>query len=219
MIEARTGLRGERGRPDEDLITAAKNGESSVLEELLTRHRTTVYRTARRFVESAEDADDPVQETMFTPSWVSANFAVRHASPPGWLQSQSMLLCPAKGSRAISPGSISMRHKKQRIEGERGSYLIDIRIRSRNTFAGSFAPFSAERSQGSTGNTGSFCKHAILMNLPLRRPSELWALLMQRPSRDYIGREDNFRAFYVDIAPHARVSIQGGLDSDAVCGK
>jgi RNA polymerase sigma-70 factor (ECF subfamily) len=64
MIEARTSLHGERGRPDEDLITAAQNGESSALEELLTRYRTTVYRTARRFVESAEDADDLVQETM-----------------------------------------------------------------------------------------------------------------------------------------------------------
>ncbi len=64
MIEARTSLHREYGRPDEDLVTAAKNGESSALEELLMRHRTTVYRAVRRFVERAEDADDLVQETM-----------------------------------------------------------------------------------------------------------------------------------------------------------
>ncbi len=51
-------------RSDEELIVAAQGGISSALEELLTRHRLTVYRTARRFVECAEDADDLVQETM-----------------------------------------------------------------------------------------------------------------------------------------------------------
>jgi RNA polymerase sigma-70 factor (ECF subfamily) len=64
MIEARTSRHGELGVPDQDLITAAQNGESSALEELLTRYRTIIYRMARRFVESAEDADDLVQETM-----------------------------------------------------------------------------------------------------------------------------------------------------------
>lgn len=49
---------------DEKLVAAAQGGTSSALEELLTRHRTTVYRTARRYVINAEDAQDLVQETM-----------------------------------------------------------------------------------------------------------------------------------------------------------
>lgn len=49
---------------EEELIAAAQDGTSFALEELLKRHRTTVYRMARRFAESTDDADDLVQETM-----------------------------------------------------------------------------------------------------------------------------------------------------------
>jgi len=49
---------------DKELVVAAQNGDTSAWEELLTRHRATVYRTARRYVMNAEDAEDLVQETM-----------------------------------------------------------------------------------------------------------------------------------------------------------
>ena len=63
-IVSRRGSPAHHTRSDEELVAAAQRGIPSALEELLTRHRTTVYRAARRFVESANDADDLVQETM-----------------------------------------------------------------------------------------------------------------------------------------------------------
>jgi RNA polymerase sigma-70 factor (ECF subfamily) len=63
-IVSRLGPPAPHTRSDEELLAAAQGGISSALEELLTRHRMTVYRAARRFVESADDADDLVQETM-----------------------------------------------------------------------------------------------------------------------------------------------------------
>jgi hypothetical protein len=45
-------------RSDEELIVAAQGGTTSAWEELLTRHRAMVYRTARRYVMTAEDAED-----------------------------------------------------------------------------------------------------------------------------------------------------------------
>lgn len=51
-------------RSDEELIVAAQGGTTAAWEELLTRHRAMVYRTARRYVMTAEDAEDLVQETM-----------------------------------------------------------------------------------------------------------------------------------------------------------
>lgn len=49
---------------DNELVVAAQHGNTSAWEELLTRHRAMVYRTARRYVMNAEDAEDLVQETM-----------------------------------------------------------------------------------------------------------------------------------------------------------
>jgi RNA polymerase sigma-70 factor (ECF subfamily) len=63
-IVFRRGSPAPHTRSDEELFAAAQRGISSALEELLTRHRMTIYRTARRYVKSAEDADDLVQETM-----------------------------------------------------------------------------------------------------------------------------------------------------------
>jgi RNA polymerase sigma-70 factor (ECF subfamily) len=49
---------------DDELVIAAQDGVTSALEELLGRHRSFVYGTARRLAECAEEADDLVQETM-----------------------------------------------------------------------------------------------------------------------------------------------------------
>lgn len=53
------------GCSDEELISAAQDGASSAMGELLMRHRPMVYRTALRLSRNAEEAEDVVQETMF----------------------------------------------------------------------------------------------------------------------------------------------------------
>lgn len=83
-IVFRQGSPAPHTRSDEELVAAAQRGVSSALEELLTRHRTTVYRAARRFVESADDADDLVQEAMLR-AFVSIGTFRSEARFPSWL--------------------------------------------------------------------------------------------------------------------------------------
>lgn len=64
MIENQTSL-GEPPRlPDEVLVAAAKNGELSAMEELLSRYRDQVYGVVRRRIDNTEEAEDVVQEAM-----------------------------------------------------------------------------------------------------------------------------------------------------------
>jgi RNA polymerase sigma-70 factor, ECF subfamily len=49
---------------DDELVAAAQDGKSCAMEELLQRHRPTVYRAVRRFANTPEEADDLAQETM-----------------------------------------------------------------------------------------------------------------------------------------------------------
>lgn len=49
---------------DDELVAAAQDGKSCAMEELLRRHRPTVYRAVRRFADNPEEADDLAQETM-----------------------------------------------------------------------------------------------------------------------------------------------------------
>lgn len=49
---------------EEDLIAAAQRGVPSALEELLSMHRSTVYRAVYHFTGDVHDAEDLVQETM-----------------------------------------------------------------------------------------------------------------------------------------------------------
>jgi RNA polymerase sigma-70 factor, ECF subfamily len=52
-------------RPDEDaLVAAAQAGLPEAVGELLVRHKTALYRAARRFATSHEDAEDLVQDAM-----------------------------------------------------------------------------------------------------------------------------------------------------------
>lgn len=54
-----------RGGSEEDaLVAAAQAGLPEAVGELLGRHRTAVYRAARRFSTSHEDAEDLVQDAM-----------------------------------------------------------------------------------------------------------------------------------------------------------
>lgn len=49
---------------EQALVAAAQAGMTEAMDELLLRHRTALYRAARRFTRSHEDAEDLVQETM-----------------------------------------------------------------------------------------------------------------------------------------------------------
>ena len=49
---------------EQALIAAAQAGISDAMDELLVRHRRCLYRAARRFTKSHEDAEDLVQDAM-----------------------------------------------------------------------------------------------------------------------------------------------------------
>ncbi len=49
---------------EQGLVAAAQAGMTEAMDELLLRHRTALYRAARRFTRSHEDAEDLVQEAM-----------------------------------------------------------------------------------------------------------------------------------------------------------
>lgn len=49
---------------DDALIVSAQAGDSDAMQELLVRYRSSLYRAARRFTSTSEDADDIVQEAM-----------------------------------------------------------------------------------------------------------------------------------------------------------
>jgi RNA polymerase sigma-70 factor, ECF subfamily len=57
---------GSRHDPSSEqaLIAAAQAGFTGAMDELLVRHKTALYRAARRFTRSHEDAEDLVQDAM-----------------------------------------------------------------------------------------------------------------------------------------------------------
>lgn len=77
MIENQTSLLKPSHLPDEVLVAAAKKGEPSAIEELLSRYRNQVHGVVRRRAENAEDAEDIVQETMLraTDFWAEVDKA------------------------------------------------------------------------------------------------------------------------------------------------
>jgi RNA polymerase sigma-70 factor (ECF subfamily) len=58
----RTSLYGRAG--EQTLVAAAQAGRTDAMNELLVRHKTALYRAARRFTRSHEDAEDLVQDAM-----------------------------------------------------------------------------------------------------------------------------------------------------------
>jgi RNA polymerase sigma-70 factor (ECF subfamily) len=49
---------------EQALVAAAQAGMTDAMNELLVRHKTALYRAARRFARSHEDAEDLVQDAM-----------------------------------------------------------------------------------------------------------------------------------------------------------
>jgi RNA polymerase sigma-70 factor (ECF subfamily) len=64
MIDNQTSLLKPPRLPDEVLVAAAKNGELSAMEELLSRYRDRVYGVVRRRTDNTQEAEDVVQEAM-----------------------------------------------------------------------------------------------------------------------------------------------------------
>ena len=64
----RLGKDGHKSLPDASsekaLIAAAQAGVSDAMDELLVRHRRCLYRAARRFTHTHEEAEDLVQDAM-----------------------------------------------------------------------------------------------------------------------------------------------------------
>ena len=59
---ARTSLYDQSG--EQALVAAAQAGMTDAMDELLVRHKKALYRAARRFTRSHEDAEDLVQDAM-----------------------------------------------------------------------------------------------------------------------------------------------------------
>jgi RNA polymerase sigma-70 factor, ECF subfamily len=49
---------------EQALVAAAQDGMTEAMNELLVRHKTALYRAAKRFTKSHEDAEDLVQDAM-----------------------------------------------------------------------------------------------------------------------------------------------------------
>ncbi len=62
MTNMRAGFYDRSGEPA--LVAAAQAGMTEAMDELLLRHRTALYRAAKRFTRSHEDAEDLVQDAM-----------------------------------------------------------------------------------------------------------------------------------------------------------
>ena len=71
-------------RTDSELLFAHVAGDRRAFDELFRRHRTQLYRLARGRTQTAEDADDAVQEAMLSAHRGAGSF--RHDSAvQSWL--------------------------------------------------------------------------------------------------------------------------------------
>lgn len=71
-------------RSDDELLCAHIAGDRYAFEELFRRHRNRLYRLARRSSDTAEDADDAVQDAMLSAHRSARSF--RHdAAVSSWL--------------------------------------------------------------------------------------------------------------------------------------
>lgn len=71
--------------PDETLAGRAASGDLQAFEELVNRHRVSVYRLARSITGSHDDADDAAQETFMRVHGALSSFDVNR-SFKAWLR-------------------------------------------------------------------------------------------------------------------------------------
>jgi len=80
----RSGASSTSVRSDADLLSAHLAGDSRAFAELFGRHRIQLYRLARHRSQSAEDADDAVQEAMLAAHRGAGSFR-NDAAVSSWL--------------------------------------------------------------------------------------------------------------------------------------
>ncbi len=77
---------------DAHLASAARNGDRAAFEALVTLHKATLYRIARRYVGQSDDAYDIVQDT-FVAAWLSlSRFDASQAFGP-WIRTILLNKC------------------------------------------------------------------------------------------------------------------------------
>lgn len=103
MTENEASLYKPRRRPDEELVAAAKDGELSAMDELLSRYREQVCRIVCRRTENIEEAEDVVQEAMLR-AFVNIGRFRGNARFSSWLTTIAVNL------------SISMKRKQGRTQ-------------------------------------------------------------------------------------------------------
>jgi len=87
-------------RSDADLLNAHLAGDRFAFAELFSRHRTQLYRLARRRSQSVEDADDAVQEAMLAAHRGAGSF--RHdAAVSSWLHRIVLNACRDRLRRTV----------------------------------------------------------------------------------------------------------------------
>lgn len=87
--------------PDETLALRAQRGEKHAFNILVARHRGSLYRLARRYVGSEDDAYDIVQET-FISAWRSLGRYDPERGFTAWLRAITLNKCRDFGRRQIA---------------------------------------------------------------------------------------------------------------------
>jgi RNA polymerase sigma-70 factor (ECF subfamily) len=109
-------------RTDEELVTAAKNGDELAFEMLIKRHGSRIFARALRYTRVHEDAEDIVQQT-FQKAFVYLDKFQGKSSFSTWLTRIAInesLMC-LRRVRAVREISIS------EMDSEEGTYDLEIR--------------------------------------------------------------------------------------------
>jgi len=82
----------EPERDDQTLVTASLAGDKAAFDEIVERHRRTIYQVCFRFVNNHEDASDLAQET-FVRAWKGLGRFKGHAALSTWLYRIAVNVC------------------------------------------------------------------------------------------------------------------------------
>ena len=113
------------GSGEQALVAAAQGGIPEAMNELLDRHKTALYRAARRFTTSHEDAEDLVQEAMLR-AFVNVHRFRRESHFGTWLiaiVNNAALSQKRKEKRAYF---VSLDSKREETAGHRRWDVADV---------------------------------------------------------------------------------------------
>lgn len=82
----------EPTRDDAALVAACLEGDNAAFDEIVERHRRSIYQVCYRFVNSHEDASDLAQET-FVRAWKGLKHFKRQAALSTWLYRIAVNVC------------------------------------------------------------------------------------------------------------------------------